>query len=128
MTNQIRAVMQLTTKENNITYHNALCLIVIPNFCMFLLGVKMVPRETENNAYAKFWGDKQRALWYVMVFSVVVNFVPCWGFTWILYSVFWFLQQSMSHAQYIHVWSSREDYQVALFFDTIVLETIQGIF
>ena len=26
-------------------------------------------RETENNAYAKFWGDKQRALWYVsMVF------------------------------------------------------------
>ena len=39
----------------------------------FLLGVKMAPRETENNAYAKFWGDKQRALWYVMVFSVVVN-------------------------------------------------------
>ena len=33
----------------------------------------MAPRETENNAYAKFWGDKQRALWYVMVFSVVVN-------------------------------------------------------
>ena len=29
----------------------------------------MAPRETENNAYAKFWGDKQRALWYVMVFS-----------------------------------------------------------
>ena len=26
------------------------------------------------NAYAKFWGDKQRALWYVMVFSGVVNF------------------------------------------------------
>ena len=33
----------------------------------------MAPRETENNAYAKFWGDKQRALWYVMVFSGVVN-------------------------------------------------------
>ena len=28
----------------------------------------MAPRETENNAYKKFWGDKQRALWYVMVF------------------------------------------------------------
>ena len=39
----------------------------------FLLGVKMAPRETENNAYAKFWGDKQRALWYVMGFSGVVN-------------------------------------------------------
>ena len=34
----------------------------------FLLGVKMAPRDTENNAYAKFWGDKQRALWYVVVF------------------------------------------------------------
>ena len=34
----------------------------------------MAPRETENNAYAKFWADKQRALWYVMVFSGVVNF------------------------------------------------------
>ena len=34
----------------------------------FLLGVKMAPRDTENNAYAKFWRDKQRALWYVVVF------------------------------------------------------------
>ena len=33
----------------------------------------MAPRETKNNAYAKFWGDKQRALWYVMVFSRVFN-------------------------------------------------------
>ena len=27
----------------------------------------MALRETENNFYAKFWGDKYRALWYVMV-------------------------------------------------------------
>ena len=35
----------------------------------------MAPREAEDNACAKFWGDKQRALilWYVMVFSGVVN-------------------------------------------------------
>ena len=33
----------------------------------------MAPRETENNAYAKFWGDKKGVLWYVMVFSGVVN-------------------------------------------------------
>ena len=33
----------------------------------------MAPRETENNAYAKFWADKQRALRYDMVFSGVVN-------------------------------------------------------
>ena len=34
----------------------------------------MAPTETENNAYAKFLGDKQRALWYVMAFSGVVNY------------------------------------------------------
>ena len=39
----------------------------------FLLRVNMAPRETENNACAKFWGDKQRTLWYVTVFSGVVN-------------------------------------------------------
>ena len=33
----------------------------------------MAPGETENNAYAKFWDDKQRTLWYAMVFSAVVN-------------------------------------------------------
>ena len=43
-------------------------------YCLhFLLGVKMALTETENNAYAKFWGDKHRALWYAMVFYVVVN-------------------------------------------------------
>ena len=39
----------------------------------FLFGVKLAPRETENDASAKFWGYKQRALWYVIVFSLVVN-------------------------------------------------------
>ena len=49
---------------------------ILPKHCLqFLLGVKMTPRETNNNAYAKFWGEKQRALWYVMVFSGVVNWV-----------------------------------------------------
>ena len=42
----------------------------------------MAPRETKNNPYAIFWADKQRTLWYVIVFSGVVN---CqngfWGFT-----------------------------------------------
>ena len=28
----------------------------------------MAPRETGNNAYVKFWGDQQRALWYVTVY------------------------------------------------------------
>ena len=43
-------------------YHN------IPYCSLFV-----TPKETENDADAKFWGDKQRALWYVMVFSGVVS-------------------------------------------------------
>jgi len=39
----------------------------------FLLGPFQLTRETEDNAYAKFGGDKQRAVWYVVVFSRVVN-------------------------------------------------------
>ena len=47
---------------------------ILHKHCLqFLLGVKTAPRETENNAYVKFWGDKQRALWYVMRFSAMVN-------------------------------------------------------
>ena len=47
---------------------------ILHKHCLqFLLGVKMAPRETENNAYAKFWGEKQGALWCVTVFSGVVN-------------------------------------------------------
>ena len=42
---------------------------ILHKHCLqFLLGVKMAPRENGNNAYAKFWGDKQRTLWYVIVF------------------------------------------------------------
>ena len=64
--------------RNTITYHDALCLspkILCKHCLQFLLGVKMASRETEDNAYAKFWGDKQRALWYVMVFSGAVNYI-----------------------------------------------------
>ena len=39
----------------------------------FLFGVERAPRETENNAHAKFWGNKERALWYVMECYVVAN-------------------------------------------------------
>ena len=33
----------------------------------------MTPIETEDHAYAKFWSDQQTVLWYVMVYSGVVN-------------------------------------------------------
>ena len=47
---------------------------ILHKHCLhFLFGVKMAPKETENIAYAKFWGNKKRALWYVTVFSVVVD-------------------------------------------------------
>ena len=49
---------------------------ILHEHCLqFLLRVKMARRETENNVYAKFWGDEQRALWYVMVLSVVVSWL-----------------------------------------------------
>ena len=47
---------------------------ILDKHCLqFFLAVKIAPRETENSGYAKFWVDKQRALWYVVVFSGVVN-------------------------------------------------------
>ena len=49
----------------------------------------MAPRETENNAYAKFWGDKKRALWYVMVFSGVVNLETFHDITTMLEKIKW---------------------------------------
>ena len=49
-------------------YHSALCLSP-QNFAF----KHCFPRETEDNAYAKFWGNKQTALWYVIVFSGAVN-------------------------------------------------------
>ena len=61
----------LTTPENTITYHNALSLspqILHKRCFQFLLGPFLLPRGTEDNAYAKFWSDKKRAVWYVMVF------------------------------------------------------------
>ena len=55
---------------------------ILHKHCLqFLLGVKMAPRETANNAYAKFWDDKQKVLWCVMVFSGVVN-SGAFSFTW----------------------------------------------
>ena len=52
---------------------------ILRKHCLqFLLGVKMALRGTENNSYTKFCGDKQRALWYVMVFSGVVNWSVSW--------------------------------------------------
>jgi len=55
---------------------------ILHEHCLqLLLGVKIAPRETENNAYAKFWGDKQRTLWYVMVFlewSIVIQTLELW--------------------------------------------------
>ena len=65
--------------RNTVTYHNAL--FVTPKFCIsivfsFSWTPFYLPTETEDNAYAKFWGDKHRALCYFMVFpewSIVVH-------------------------------------------------------
>ena len=48
--------------------------ILLKHCLQFLLGVKMAPRELKTMLMQKVWGGKERALWYVMVFSGVVNF------------------------------------------------------
>ena len=59
--------------------HTIMLFVCHPNILhrhcfQFLLGEFLLQRETEENAYAKCLGDKQRALWYVLVFSGVVNY------------------------------------------------------
>ena len=42
----------------------------------FLLGVKMAPRETENNAYAKFAvinKENYGMLWYFLEWSILLS-------------------------------------------------------
>ena len=63
----------LTTTENTITLFFCQPKILLKHCLQFLLGVKMAPRETENKAYVKFLGDKERALWYVIVSSIVID-------------------------------------------------------
>ena len=46
----------------------------------FLLGVKMAPRETENNAYAKFGVTNKEhygMLWYFLEWSIHVLYTLC---------------------------------------------------
>ena len=51
---------------------------ILHKHCLQLLfGVNIAPRETENNAYAKFSGDEQRVLWYVMVFCCLESHSLC---------------------------------------------------
>ena len=60
---------------------------ILHKHCLqFLLGVKMAPRGTKNNAYAKFWRYKQTAFRSVMVFSGVFN---SRGITRVLSNVRW---------------------------------------
>ena len=47
---------------------------ILHNHCLqFLLGVKMAPRETEDNHYAKFWVTNKEyygMLWYFLEWSI----------------------------------------------------------
>ena len=50
---------------------------ILHKHCLqFLLVVKMALRETENNAYAKFWDDNKEhygMLWYFLEWSIIVG-------------------------------------------------------
>ena len=58
---------QLTTPENTLTYHNAL-FFVTPKFCMRIVFGFSWKLKWPLEKLRKIWGDKQRALWYVMLF------------------------------------------------------------
>ena len=68
--------MYCQASESTITHHNALCLLskILHKHCLhFLLGVKVAPRETENNAYAKFGVTNKEhygMLWYFLEWSI----------------------------------------------------------
>ena len=50
---------------------------ILHKHCLqFLLVAKMALRETENNAYAKFWDDNKEhygMLWYFLEWSIIVG-------------------------------------------------------
>lgn len=69
----------LSAKDTFAIYTSPVICLVCPErfvnlFLKFILDITVVPRETEDNAYAKLWRDRQRASLCAVVFSVVVNF------------------------------------------------------
>ena len=46
-------------------------IVQVVNCLYFLLGLTMVPRESGNNAYAKFWWDKQRVSFSIFEFPII---------------------------------------------------------
>ena len=63
----------------------------------------MAPRENENKAYAKFGGDKQRTLWYVMVFSGVVNWIAHFFLPFVFPHVSAFKSNLLVHTYPTHI-------------------------
>ena len=58
-------------------YHNTLCLFtkILHKHCLyFLLRLTMIPKQTGNSIYAKFWMNKQRVLWYFLYWLIVKLF------------------------------------------------------
>jgi len=58
--------MQVSTSYHFHRDYNAPCLPpkILHNHCFqFLLGITVVPREIQDNRYAKFWQRKQGAFW-----------------------------------------------------------------
>ena len=67
---------KIDRSRNTITYHNALYgrSKILRKHCLkFLLGVKMAPRQTENNAFAKLGVTNKEhygMLWYFLERSI----------------------------------------------------------
>ena len=63
--------LELANIKNTIMFFVCPSKIMHKHCFYFLLGLTMIPRESGNNAYAKFWRDKQRVycgiFWYWLI-------------------------------------------------------------
>ena len=83
---------------------------ILHKHCLqFLLGVKMAPRETENNAYSNFWGWQTKSI------------MVCYG-------IFWSGQlQTTSFVFKAFIWwSTQADFHLIIFLRTVNLTGAKG--
>ena len=61
---------KLASTKNTIKFFVWPPKILYKHCLYFLLGLTMIPKETGNNVFAKFWMDKQRVLWYYLYWLI----------------------------------------------------------
>ena len=80
--------MKLTTTENTHSFHSYNTLYwSTPKFCISIVFRFSWELKWPQEKLKTFWNDQLRVLWYVMVFSVVVNSIRFWPWKFGLYGI-----------------------------------------